>query len=151
MPKHPNISEETAAMQRQEAMETRPQDRYARRGKFTGCPECGSDFGMHSALREEMAEFMPGAIKRFAPWYKDSGNDLVLYYPCWRCNFGGDRPVPDGFEPISIADVLYWSCSAMVDLLDSALKPDYAALAREEPVPGVGGQPRQRGNGGIRW
>ena len=108
--------------------------RYAGRRKFTGCPECGSTFGMFGATQEQIIEFLPGAIKRFAPWYKDPANDLVLYYPCWQCNFGSQYSVPDGFEPISVTNVLYWSCSAMIDRLNSTLEPDYTALAAEEPV-----------------
>ena len=127
MSKHPNISEETAAMQRQEAMETRPQDRFSGRLKFTGCPECGSDFGMYSASREEMAIFLPGAIERLAPWYKETDNDLVLYHECMFCNWRGRRGVPDGFDLICIEAVIEW-------FNRDPMAPDYAALAHEEPV-----------------
>ena len=125
--RHPNISEETAAMQRREAMETRPQDRYSGRLKFTGCPECGSDFGMYSASREEMAVFLPRAIERLAPWYKEPGNDLVLYHECMFCNWRGSQGVPDDLEPLSVADVQTWRDR-------DPMAPDYAALAAEEPV-----------------
>ena len=82
--------------------------RLGGRLKFTGCPECGSDFGMYSASREEMAIFLPGAIERLAPWYKEADNDLVLYHECMFCNWRGCRSVPDGMEPVGIVTVLEW-------------------------------------------
>ena len=78
------------------------------RRKFTGCPECGSEDGMFSATREEMAEFLPGGIERLAPWHKEPGNDLVLYHECMFCNWRGCRGVPDDLEPVDIEAVLEW-------------------------------------------
>jgi len=105
MPKFDNASIETAAMQRQEAMDTRPQDRYARRLKFAGCRECMSPDGMYSASREQMTRFVDGAIGKFAQWYREPDNDRVLYYRCWACNFDGERG-HDDLELLSVDDVL---------------------------------------------
>lgn len=75
--------------------------------KFTCCPECGSDFGMHGVCREALAESSSTAIERFAPWYRDSDNDLLLYYPCLMCNRGGEH-IPDWLEWMTEQDVLAW-------------------------------------------
>ena len=112
------------------------QARYAGRLKLHGCPECGSDFGMFSATREQMAKFRPGAVERFAPWYSETGNTLVLYYPCWVCNFDGKCPVPDSFELLTIADVVAWFNLPWFDC--DPMTPDYEALAAEKPVSQIG-------------
>jgi len=106
------ITIETAEMQRREAIDTKPQDRYSGRRKYVWrCLECGSDFGMFSTTREQMAEFlpfMPRAIETRAPWYREPGNIRVLYHRCWTCNFDGERPIPSGFELLTTADVAAW-------------------------------------------
>ena len=124
------VAIETAAMERQERQETKPQDRYAGRLKFTGCRQCMSPDGWRSATREQMARFfLPGAIERSAPWYRDPGIDSVLYYPCWACNWKGARDAPDDLEPLSVANVLDW-----LDNDADSMSSDYDALAAEEPV-----------------
>ena len=132
MPRHPNASEEAAAMQRDEAMGEKPQGRFAGRLKFAwNCLECGNDFGMFSATREEMEQFLPGAIERLAPWYREPGNSLVLYHLCFACNWRGVQGIPDNFESLSTADVLTWFDA-------DPMAPDYDALAAEEPVSQAG-------------
>lgn len=124
MPKFSNASEETAEMQRREAMETRPQDRYAGRRKFACCRQCGSVDGMRSVCREMLAELSETGIKLLGPWHSELGNDEELFRPCRFCN--PDR-ISDGYEPLSAKDVLAW-------LDRDPMAPDYAALAAEEPI-----------------
>lgn len=131
MSKYPNASEETAAMQRREAMETRPQDRYSGRLKFTGCRQCMSEDGMRSIHRDELRRFVTPLSMAIADIVAtlcgESGNDEYLFYTCHHCN--EDRAIPNGYETMSLSDVLTW-------LADDAdpMAPDYAALAAEEPV-----------------
>lgn len=125
---------ETAAMERQEAMDTKPQDRFAGRGKFTGCRECGSNFGMYSTGREALEWLPREAIERLAPWYKDLSNNWVLYCPCLACNRKGEH-VPDGFELITVPNVLGW----VNDEQHDPMAPDYVALAAE-PETAMAGQ-----------
>ena len=120
MPKFSNASEETADMQRCEAMETRPQDWYARRRKFQFCPECGSKNGMQAVHRETLAEAMPAVL-----WYKEPGNAEYLFYSCPYCNHW--RIVPDGYAHASLDDISAWLCA-------NPMAPDYEALAAEELV-----------------
>ena len=108
MSKHPNVSEESAAIQHREAMETRPQDRYAGRGKFAWhCRECRSKDRMRGTDRETLKTLSREAIDAFAPWYEEPGNNLVVYYPCLYCNFDG-KHIPDGWELLDVEDVLAW-------------------------------------------
>ena len=112
-------------MERQYRNQESNQARLGGRGKFTGCRECGSDFGMYSASREEMAEFLPRAIEKLAPWYKEPDNDLVLYHECMFCNWRGGQGVPDDLEPLNVTEVLAW-------FNRDPMAPDYAALASED-------------------
>ena len=119
------ITIENATMERREAMDTRPQDRYAGRLKFACCRQCGSDFGMRSMEREVVAMLCPDAIASLAPWYEEPDNDLVLYYPCFVCNYLGER-IPDAWEKLEAEeDVLEW-CKQ-----PDPMAPDYGALAAE--------------------
>jgi len=126
MSKHPNASEETAAMQRGEAMDDRPQDRYAGRRKFTGCHRCGSIDGMqivHRETLENMSIFVIGLVR---DWHRlPDSDDNELFCPCRFCN--RDRVIPSGYEPVNLLTVQDW-------LNRDPMAPDYAAPAAEEPV-----------------
>ena len=128
MPKHPNISEETAEL----AYDARDYESHlARLGgrlKFTGCRQCGSEDGMQAVYRETLVEmWTPSALAWIKHqklwWYREPGNDEYLFYPCSECN--RDRIISDEF--VSICDILAW-------LDRDPMQPDYAALAAEEPV-----------------
>ena len=125
MPKFSNASEETAAMERQEAMNEKPQDRLAGRLKFTGCHECGSQDGMQAVHRETLKDMASVTIQWLAGKYQYQQNDEELFYPCHFCNPG--KTIPDGYEPMEVADVMAW-------LDRDQMQPDYAALAAEEPL-----------------
>jgi len=126
MPKYSNISEETAAMQRDEAMDAKPQDRYVGRRKFTCCRECGSVDGMQAICREALEDMAAVTIQWLAGKYQYQQNDEELFYPCHFCN--PDRDVPDGYTSLTVAEVMTW-------LDRDPMQPDYDALAAEpEPV-----------------
>lgn len=120
--RHPNISEETAAMQRQEAMGTRPQDRYADRLKFTGCPECRSDFGMQAIYREALAGMLYSI--QYVRWHQEAGNDEYLFCVCGACN--RDGVIPGGFTEMTADEVRAW--------LDRGPMASDDVLGREELV-----------------
>lgn len=121
--RHPNISEEGAAIQRREALDTKPQDRYGGRFKFEFCHRCGSQDGMQSCHYECMIILTVTVIELLAPWFSEPGNDAELFYPCHTCNRA--KIVPLVFDPLGIADVLAW-----VNERDP-MAPDWAALAAE--------------------
>ena len=131
MSKYPNISEETAAMQRQEWQDTGPQDRYAgSRLKFAwNCLECGSNDGMQAVCRETLEDMAAVTIQWLAGKYRQSGNTDKLFYPCHFCN--PKRSVPDGLLSLTVAQVMKW-------LDRDPMTPDYDALAAEEPVSQTG-------------
>ena len=118
------VSIETADLQRREAMDTKPQDRYTGRRKFTMCRQCGSDFGMWGICREVLAR-MPYSAQ-YVRWHREAGNDEYLFCICAVCNQDGIIP-PSGFTEMTADEVRAW--------LDAdPMTPDYAALAAEEPV-----------------
>ena len=117
--------DEQLNMERQYRDQESNQARYAGRRKFHGCPECGSDFGMRSMEREIVTMLCPDAIASLGPWYEEPDNDLVLYYPCFVCNYLGER-IPDAWEKLETEeDVLEW-CKQ-----PDPMAPDYEALAAE--------------------
>lgn len=125
----------------------RHEDTLARlggRGKFDWpCLECGSPDGMRSVHREILAMLSHNIMERLS-WYREPGNDLVLYYSCWACNPDGKR-TPNDWEPLSADEVLAW-LNDDTDPMD----PDYAALAAEPEAATAGeDKPRERGTGGI--
>lgn len=128
MSKHPNISEETAALQRREALETRPQDRYVGRRKFTGCRRCGSRDGMQNVHRDELRRFatpLSAAVSEILmSLYSEPGNSEYLFYACYCCN--RDRVIPNGLETMSLPDVLHWIGP------NTSMAPDYAVLTSED-------------------
>ena len=112
------ITIENAAMERQEYMDTKPQDRYSGRRKFTGCRECGSNFGMHGFCRKVLAVMYYSV--RYVCWHKETGNDEYLFCICEACN--RDGVIPGGFTKITATEVQAW-------LNRNPMSPDYAALA----------------------
>ena len=128
MPKLDNASIETADMMRLAAQDERPQDRYAGRGKFTGCRQCGSVDGMQAVHRERLAEMTDAEIDALAPWYQycESLTDDYLYYPCPMCNW----PIVISNDSVAVS-----RDEVLTTWLDrDPMTPDYAALAREEPI-----------------
>lgn len=111
---------ENAAMERQEWQDTKPQDWYTGRLKFTCCHRCGSEDGMQAVHRDTLAEAIPALS-----WYKEPGNAEYLFYPCPRCNHW--RIIPDGYAHVSLDDIQAW-------LDRDPMQPNYAALAAEGPV-----------------
>lgn len=115
------------------------QARLADRGKYTGCRECGTDYGMQSVHRETLTVMTDHEIRLFAPWYRyrESLTDDYLYYPCPTCNRSVvcNQPIviPDDFVPVPTGDVLTkWRIA-------NPMSPDYEALAAE-PVAATAGQ-----------
>ena len=105
--------------------------RLGDRRKFTWrCRECGSEFGMRGVDLETLIISPRVTLDALAPWYKDPGNDRMLYHPCLYCNYHGDRT--GGMERLEIEDVLAWLNRNYVS--PDQMAPDYAALAAEEPV-----------------
>ena len=105
--------------------------RYAGRRKSACCRLCGSPDGMQKVHRDTLTIMEPAQIAALAPWYSELGNDAeYLFFTCRSCN--QDRIVPDTFEALSLADVIYW-------LNPDPMQPDHTALAAEEPVSQIGG------------
>jgi len=101
------------------------QARLSGRLKFACCRRCGSADRMQAVHQNTLAE-MTGIELSWLTWYYSTGNDEYLFYPCPLCN--PTRIIPTGFELLSLPGVLYWIN------YDTLMQPDYAALAREEPV-----------------
>ena len=120
-----NISVENAAMERQEIMQEKPQDRYAGRCKFTGCSQCGSTDGMQTIHRETMDSMPVEALRLLSTLYYCTGNSAYLFYTCHHCNRA--KVIPDGFSALGLDDILCW-------INIGRPRPGCAALAAEEPV-----------------
>lgn len=121
MSKFGNASIETAEMQHREALDDRPQDRYAGRRKFTGCRECGSVDGMQAVHWKTLEKMSKASIELFN-WHELLGRDEYLFYPCRFCN--PNRNVPGDFVPLAIDEAMAW--------FDDPMDPDYEALATKE-------------------
>jgi hypothetical protein len=141
------IAVETAKMQRREWLDTKPQDQFAGRGKFTGCRQCGNPDGMQAVHRETLMEMTDHEIRLLALWYRDrdSLTDDYLYYPCPRCNRSivCNQPIviPDDYVPVPTNEVL------TVWRIADPMAPDYAALAAEPEAVTAGQDSRE--NAGI--
>ena len=94
--------------------------RLSGRRKFTGCRECGGDFGMQGICREALA--MMYYSQQYVRWHKEAGNSEYLFVVCRACN--PEEIIPDGFTAMSADEVLAW-------LNPDPMSLDYAALARE--------------------
>ena len=124
------VAIENAAMERQEWQDTKPQDRYAGRLKFTGCRRCGGFDGMQAVHRETLAEMTDREIEALASrygWYRLSVSHMAeyFYYPCPRCN--RSIIISRDFCIVPTSEVLEW-----IDR--DPMAPDCAALAAEGPV-----------------
>ena len=124
-------TEQQLDLEREDRHHESTQARLSDRLKFACCRRCGSADGMQSVHRDTLAS-MPikriGLLADIYAIYGEPGNDEYLFYPCPHCN--RDRVIFDGYESLSLRDVLYWITPAP----DTQMAPDYAALAAEEPV-----------------
>lgn len=111
------VTVENAAMERQEYMDTKPQDRYSGRLKSACCRRCGSADGMQSVHRKTLAELSADVIALTAPWYSETGNNEYLFHVCPECNRNGI--IPDGFMSVTTSILIWCYCAP-----DSML-PDY--------------------------
>lgn len=115
-------TEQRLDLEREDRRHESTQSRYAGRLKFTGCHECGGVDGMRSVHHDELQRFatpLSAAVTQLLmTLYSEPGNSEYLFYSCRYCN--GDGIIPDSYEPMSLADVLYW-----INYSDVPMAPDY--------------------------
>lgn len=122
--------EERFDMERQYRDQESDQARYAGRRKFNFCHRCGAIDGMQVIYHETMERMGVDEIVSLTPWYSAPREPYYLFCACPRCN--RDKVIPDGYKPMSIDGVLYWTGHAV------SMAPDYATLA--EPEAATAGQ-----------